>query len=211
MRRANAVVFLSKAYERSYIQEDILLLLTAVNESAKQAGKPAFLKATAVGMGFFAQVNCEYDISHHLYPYYLRAFRDLLATGLYPHIAEVEFPLFSDLFEQFYNGIFITNSYGGVRVSQSRRDVLKFSEEECDKYYLCVVNPSDANALPGNEWTSTSVEASIGNNTSLRFDQVYLMNPEVLNSANFIPVEIDQKNFRAEIKAAEISIQPPKP
>lgn len=49
--RKNAVIFLSSAYFRHQL-EDISMLLSSVDEAAKEAGKPAFLKATAVGMGF---------------------------------------------------------------------------------------------------------------------------------------------------------------
>ena len=200
--KRNATIFLNKAYER-HLLEDTALLLTAVNQAAKAAGKPAFLKATAVGMGFFAKVNCQYDIKHYLYPYYLRAFRDLLQTGQYPNIASVEFPVFSHLFEECYTNNLPESIYGGVEVSMAMRDVLDFSEDERDKYYVCIVNPSDANALPGNEWGDTSLESTIANNTSLRFDQVHLMNSHVLEAAHHQLVTIDPVSFKAEIEALD--------
>lgn len=200
--RKNAIIFLNKAYER-HIYEDTALLLASVNEAAKASGKPAFLKATAIGMGYFSKVDCHYDIKHHLYPYCLRAFRDLLATGQYPNIALVEFPIFSTLFQEFYTGILTEKSYGGVRVQESARDVLEFSEAERDTYYVCVTNPSDANALPGNEWGDGSVEAAIANNTSLRFDQVHLMNPKVLEPESHVFVGVDPKHFTVEMNEVE--------
>lgn len=204
--KRNAIVFLDKAYER-YIYEDVALLLTAVNESAKEAGKPAFLKATAIGMGFFAKLNCQYDIRHHLYPYYLRAFRDLLKTGRFPHIAQVEFPIFTELFEEFYENILNEDTYGGVSVKQSGRDVLDFSPAEQERFYTCIVNPSDANSLPGNEWGYASVESMIGNNTSLRFDQVHLMNPLVLEPAKHRAVRINPWDYSTEIVPASSTFQ----
>lgn len=210
MFKQSASIFLNKAYER-HLMEDTALLLASVNESARLAGKPALLKATAVGMGFFAKVDCQYDIKHHLYPYFLLAYRDLLSTGAYPYIGKVEFPTFSPMFKEFYDGFFIEKTYGGAKVCQSSRDVLEFSEEEHEEYFVCVVNPTDTNAFAGNEWDYASVESSIGNNTSLRVDQVYLVNPQVLNPAAHISVDIDPQTFASEIKADEPDSQLPLP
>jgi hypothetical protein len=197
--RKNAIIFLNKAYE-NYVYEDVAFLLAVVNDTAKQACKLAHLKATAVGMGFFAQVDCKYDIKHHLYPYYLRAYRKLLATGNYSNIAVIEFPTFTSIFEEFYNNNMTEASYGNVKVYQSGRDVLQFTEAEAERYLLCVINPSDTNALPGNEWGYGSVESSIGNNSTLRFDQVYLTNPTMLNSANHIAVTVNIDSLKTEVK-----------
>ena len=205
--KRNAVIFLNKAYER-HIYEDTALLLAAVNESALKAGKPAFLKATAVGMGFFGKVDCQYDIHHHLFPYFLRAYYDLLSSGHFPHIAKIEFPIFSSTDEDLYRDIFTKESYGGVCVQKTSRDVLAFNDEEREAYYVCVVNPSDSNALPGNEWGYTSVESMIANNTSLRLDQVHLINPQVLNSSNHIMVRVDKTNFTTELRAPETTLLP---
>ncbi|MCX7116884.1 MAG: DUF4804 domain-containing protein [Legionellales bacterium] len=198
-RQKNAVIFLENAFKR-HMYEDVALLLAAVNESARHAGKPAYLKATAVGMGFFARVDCVFDIKHHLYPYYLAAFHDLLKTGAYPHISTVEFPIFSRMLDTLHETTFPEKRVGGVTIEFSHRDVLDFHESEREKYYPCVVNPSDANALPGNEWGDGSVESTIANNTTLRADQVYLVNPLVLDPAHHHSVHIDLLDFKTSIE-----------
>lgn len=206
------IIFLNTAYQK-HLYEDTALLLAAVNEFAKEQGKPALLKATAVGMGFFAKVDCVYSIKHHLYPYYLRAFRDLLKTGQYPHIAKIEFPTMTESFEEIYKNTMTDERYGGVQVTQSSRDVLQFTDKEKEEYYVCVVNPSDANALPGNEWAYGSVEAMIGLNTSLRADQVYLMNKDVLSPDHHRLVSINPNDYKTDIKAVDAPEQDsaPKP
>ncbi|KTD17989.1 hypothetical protein [Legionella jordanis] len=200
--KSHAVIFLSKAYQKS-ILEDVGLLLAAVDHAAAKSGKPALLKATAAGMGYFAKVNGEYDISHHLYPYYLRAFQCLLMTGQFPHIAKVEFPIFSSNFEEFFDQLFIERAYGGTEVFRSARDVLEFSEKEQTQYHSCAVNCSDSNSLPGNEWNYASVESAIGNNTSLRFDQVYFMNPAILDPENHIMIAVDVDTLETQLKSKE--------
>ncbi len=194
----NAVIFLGQAYER-YIFENVALLLTAVNENAKQVGKPALLKAAAVGMGFFSRIDCRYDISHYLYPYFLRAFKYLLETGEYPNIAVVEFPIFSEILAMIYDMSMLKFEYGGVKVIRQSRDLLHFSEEEISEFYPVVLNPTDSNAFPGNEEGFDSVEAMIGNNTSLRHDQVYLMNPNLLRTENHVGVQVDIKDYTTTI------------
>lgn len=184
-----ALLFLDDAYRR-HLDEDITLLLKGVDHAAAIAGKPAFLKATAVGMGYFAQINCQYDIKHQLYPYFLQAFKNALERDTYPHIACIEFPLFEELFNEFYQQFLPEPVYGGVTLRAGRRDLLNFTAEEREQYYVCVVNPSDANALPGNEWTDSSVESMLANNTSLRFDQVHLINPQVLDPSNWVRLRI---------------------
>lgn len=208
--KKDALILLNKAYQK-HLFEDTALMLAAVNEFAKEQGKPAFLKATAVGMGFFAKIDCTYTIQHHLYPYYLRSFRDLLKTGQYPHIAKIEFPTLSEPLEELYKYIMTEETYGGVDVAKSMRDVLTFTDKEQEQFYICVVNPSDANALPGNEWSYGSVEPMIGLNTSLRADQVYLMNENVLSPEHQRMVHIDTETYKTDIRTIELTEQPSTP
>ncbi|MBN9226533.1 MULTISPECIES: type IV secretion protein Dot [Legionella] len=194
--KKNAVLFLSEAYFR-YQLEDISMLLTAVNDAAQKAGKPALLKATAVGMGFFAKINEQYDIQHLLYPHYLRAFQKLLQKHSYPWIAKVEFPTFNEQLQQQFDAIMDT-PIEKVEVYQRSRDVLEFTEEEIENYFVCAINPADAFSYTGNEWGFGSVEAMIGLNSSLRMDQIPLENPLLLDSNHHIPVRINSA-FEAEL------------
>ncbi len=90
---------------------------------------------------------------------------------------------------------FIEPQIGATLVSCSGRDVLKFDQKEQEEYYPCIINPGDVNSLPGNEWAITSVEPSIAQNSSLRFDQVYLVNERLLSPEHHIPVKIDIDNL----------------
>lgn len=195
--KKNAVIFLSDAYFRFQL-EDISMLLTAVNETAKQAGKPALLKATAVGMGFFAKVNGQYDIHHILFPYFLRAFNQLLTEQSYPWIAKIEFPIFSDIQHLEFNNIFEGSTFP-LSVYKTARDVLDFKEEETEQYFPCIINPSDAFSYAGNEWMFSSVESMIGLNSSLRIDQIPVANPLLLDPAHQVAVTINPHNFSAEL------------
>jgi hypothetical protein len=192
----NAVIFLKEAFFKHQL-EDVSMLLTAVNNTALENGKSALLKATAVGMGFFAKINGQYDLNHILYPNYLYAFKQLLSEHSYPGIKKIEFPIFSELHKELFNMVMQDYS-GDIEVYQASRDVLEFSTEEIERLFVCSVNPSDAFAYSGNEWGNGSVEAMIGNNSSLRFDQVYWLNPLILDPKHHNAMEIID-NFKAEV------------
>ncbi|MCW8417029.1 type IV secretion protein Dot [Fluoribacter dumoffii] len=194
--RRNAVIFLSQAYYQHQL-EDLSMLLTAVNKAAEEAGKPALLKATAVGMGFFAKVNETYDIQHLLFPHFIRAFKQLVETNSYPWIAKIEFPIFDEQLQLQFNAI-IDKPVEPVELYQNARDVLDFSNEEVENYYVCCINPSDAFAYSGNEWGFGSVEAMIGLNSSLRLDQIPVENPLLLEPSHQVPVNI-KSSFEAEL------------
>lgn len=205
--KSNAVIFLTEAYFHHQL-EDISLLLASINESAKEAGKPAFLKATAVGMGFFAKVDGTFSIQHILFPYYLRAYKKLLTENSYPWIAKIEFPIFDESQQFQFDTIFDTQ-VGPVDVSSSHRDVLEFTEEEREKYFVCVINPSDAFAYAGNEWGYGSVEAMIGLNSSLRLDQVSHANPMLLDPNHYVGITINE-DYSTDIDMVQNpSITPP--
>lgn len=196
--KTNAVIFATGAYNR-HLLEDTSLLLTSVNEAAREAGKPALLKATAVGMGFFAKIDGIYEIDYLLYPYFLRAFKKLLAEQSYPWIAKIEFPTFNELQQNQFDCVF-EGFLSPIQITQTSRDVLKFSATEIEHYFPCAINPSDAFSYIGNEWGYGSVESMIGNNSSLRFDQVPHANPLLLDSQHHIPIRINP-DFSAVIEA----------
>lgn len=188
--KSNAIIFLSEAYFR-YQLEDVSLLLASVNQTGKETGKAALLKATAVGMGFFAKIDCGYDIQHIIFPYYLRAYKKLLSEHKFPWIAKIEFPIFNEIQQEQFDSIF--EDYDGpTKVYRSTRDVLEFREEEIEKYLPAAINPSDAFALTGNEWGYGSVESMIGNNSSIRFDQVHHMNPLILDPSHHVEAQINK-------------------
>ncbi|HAT1129373.1 TPA: type IV secretion protein Dot [Legionella pneumophila] len=184
----SSIIFLTSPYFRHQL-EDVSMLLSAVNEKGLEAGKPALLKATAVGMGFYAKIDTSYGIQHLLFPYYLRAYKKLLVEQSYPWIAEIEFPIFDEAQQEQFDRVF-EDYKGPIKVYRSERDVLKLTEEEIKKYTPCILNPSDAFAYTGNEWGYGSVEAMIGNNTSLRIDQNPHTNPLLLDPNHHVGVKI---------------------
>lgn len=190
----NAIIFNRKAFFNSLV-EDIHLALIAVDQMAEKEKKPAFLKATGVGLGFFAKINCAYDIHGYLLPIYLHAYKHVLETYSFPHIKVIEFPIFGDEEENTYDLVFNGQSkINHIEVSHFARDVLSFTDKEREEYYVCAINPSDSNAFPGNEQGYGSVESALGNNTTIRTDQVYLTNTALLNPENQIGINLSEEN-----------------
>lgn len=194
--KKNALIFHQTAYFNGLV-EDVFLSLASTNKMAEYARKPAYLKATAVGMGFFARIDGAYDIRSYLFPVYLRAFKHVLENHSFSHIKCIEFPVFEEKGQNSFSLIFGNQtSINGIEVHQSTLDVLAFSDAQKEQYYLCVLNPSDSNAFPGNEWGYGSVESAIGNNTTIRMDQVYLTNPDIIAPEKHIGIPMDNHDFK---------------
>lgn len=189
-KSSEAIIFLSEAYFRHQL-EDLSMLLTAVNETAKQMKKPAFLKATLVGMGFFAKIDRVYDIHVILSYQFLRAFNKLLQEQTYPWIEKIEFPLFNETQKELFEILFKEPTTQHIKINTMSRDVLAFNPQETESYFTCVINPSDAFSYVGNEFGYGSVEAMIGNNSSLRFNQVIHTNPNLLNPKHHVAIQVN--------------------
>ena len=193
--KKNAIIFHHKAYFNGLI-EDVFLSLASANQMAKDAGKPAYLKATAVGMGFFARIDGVYDIGAYLFPLYLQAFKHVLENYSFSNIKCIEFPIFEEQRQNNFKFVFgRQTTINGIEIHQDRLDVLAFSDEQKEQYYPCVLNPSDSNAFPGNEWGYGSVESAIGNNTTIRMDQVYLTNPHMTAPEKHLGISMDTHDF----------------
>jgi hypothetical protein len=179
--KKNAIIFHSQAHYK-YIKENVRLLLESVNHMAKEEGKPAFLKATNLGRGDITMVDCNYDMSHLLFDNHIKAYKEVLADNEFPYIAHIEFPIFDEI--EYFNYVQHfrqENTIGNVTLSFASRDVLAFSADERDDYFVCAINPAKSNAYPGNRWDDVNVEsACFGNNTTIRYDQVDVMNPKLL-------------------------------
>ena len=176
------LIFLSQAYLMSAI-EDITLVLTAFN--AMLTVPMGWLKLTAVGMGFFAKLDMTKSISNILIPLFLQAFH-WVATNLsskFDKIKVVEFPDYSGRYKPYWG-----NQIGSFRtVHTHKRDLLLLTGEDAS-YRVGVVNPADVMSYKGNEPQYASVEAMIGNNTDLRYNQVAVFNPYLLRASNYVSV-----------------------
>jgi hypothetical protein len=83
-----------------------------------------------------------------------------------------------------------TPEVAGVRVDHAvRRGLLDLTDVAWAGYTCGIVNAGDAFALPGNERGHGSVEAMLGENTSIRRGQVYLHNPWLLDPERHVPLE----------------------
>lgn len=194
--KKNAIIFHHTAYLNGQI-EDLFLSLASANQMAEEAGKPAYLKATAVGMGFFARIDGVYDIGAYLFPLYLQAFKHVLENHAFPNIKCIEFPIFEEQRQNNFKSVFGNQTtINGIEVRQNSLDVLAFSDKQKEQYYPCVLNPSDSNAFSGNEWGYGSVESAIGNNTTIRMDQVYLTNPHLTAPEKHIGIAMESHDFK---------------
>ena len=175
------------------------LWLTAFDDTVRRVGastlpgepssgpRKGYLKVSAIGTGFFADLaGGGPNLGRTLMPLLLRAVERALARRTYAHVAALEFPDFSP------GGLF-TPTAGAVNgvalVPAPRRDVLDFPAEAKREYVVGLLNPGDCFACVGNERGYGSVEAMIGNNTTVRTTQCYIWNERILDAANYVPVE----------------------
>lgn len=167
----------------------------AGDESAsRDAGvrvRRGWLKGTAIGMGFFAQMGGGVgSIAHHLMPLMLHAWHTVLTSHDWsPWIAVLELPDFSGGGQ--YTPAWGDSPVNGVRIvkgSSKRRDVFLFTPDEARDYVPGALNAGDCYCIPGNEFGYASVEAAMGNNSDIRVVQNYQHNPCLLDAARHVPV-----------------------
>ena len=150
-------------------------------------GRNGYMKISAIGTGFFADVAGLYtNIGNILMPLILKAVAQAILDHEYTNIVALEFPDFS------INGLFTPkeSSIRGIELlAAPYRDVLDFSSKTKQKYMVGLLNPGDCFSCVGNELGYSSVEAMIGNNTTVRSTQCYIWNERILDSDNWIAVE----------------------
>jgi len=158
----------------------------------------AWVQLPGVGMGFFASYLMGANISSQLIPLFLqglqRALDVELAAGRLIRIGALELCDFTR------DGSFRlhTDRAGHIALVHGvRRGVLSLDHVDRTRFLPVVVNAGDSFALPGNEYGYTSVEAMLGENTSMRRSQVYLSNPALLEAGAWVPVDV-----RAGVHAA---------
>lgn len=224
---SNAVIFNKKLY-RDILAKRIELALHAICDQAGPNANPIFLKAVLLGGGFFSaygwgnlpDLTCYPAVADGISSYsYL--INQMILDGwkqglelfcknqptLAKRIGMVEFPLFSHESQVAYRNTWQIPEdqeldeaikLNGINITQKKRDVLIFTDEEKQNYTCATVNPADANGEPANELDYTqSVEAELGANTTLPLVQSHIFNANLTTQTE----EVD-------LSVAEIGIQP---
>lgn len=167
---------------------------------------PGVLRMSAIGSGFFArwtQNGFEFNVSRFVQIMLVNALKcaliltpsphsDKYSTNKYPaapnyaHISRIElcnFDVFSadklwDMwdFKKFHRSC---NKHIDI-VTLDGQDLLNFTPEQIHNNRCVIVNAGDVFSLPGNEFGYGSVDAMVGNNTTLRITQSYLTNQTLL-------------------------------
>jgi hypothetical protein len=180
--------------------------------AAFPAPKPqGWLQLPMVGLGFFAHYIGRYNLADMLLPRFVAGIHWALAQGpadaaaaagktdaaapsradaaaspAWRHLKVLEMCDFSSS-RTFRLPV---PDVAGVRVDHAvKRGLLDLSEEAWAGYTCGIVNAGDAFALPGNEKGYCSVEAMLGENTSMRRGQVYLHNPWLLDPERHVPLD----------------------
>jgi hypothetical protein len=171
--------------------EDIFLILKSFNEMVGIVNqnysldnyKKGYLQVVAIGMGFFAKLLMEKSITNIILPIWLKAFEDVLKKFVFENIAIIEF---LDFMKGKFTPSFNTLTINNIKIISSldNMNILK------SNYIMGLLNPGDVFAIPGNERGYQSVESMIGNNSDLRLVQSYVFNKNLLNSKNYISVDI---------------------
>jgi len=151
--------------------------------------KKGCLRLTAVGMGFFAYfAYLDLNISYYLYPYYLKAIRKVI-KDLPDNISDIILPDYtSDAIYRFDDlPINQSKKYDNVIVHHRRYMDIYSIPEDLSKIYGAV-DPADIFSWKGNEYGYESVDAMMGNNSSLRVTQVPARNKFMYNTDIYIAI-----------------------
>jgi len=152
--------------------------------------KGGLLRLCKVGAGFFADVpGMEEHQGKTVSKLLLLASILVIKLWKFDYIDAVEFLYFDEKpFKiEYPHGSMITNR---TKILYSNKDILDIPAEYTDKYYVGITNPSDSFSMIGNEFGYDSVEAMLGNNTSLRLNQVYHWNGHMVETDNYIGVDL---------------------
>jgi hypothetical protein len=128
-----------------------------------------------------------------LAPVLLDALYAVLQHVSLPNTAVIELPDFDGLWNASWTGSKRDTMIKTVRVHSPTppRDLLAFTSKELAQYTVGVLNAGDVFALPGNEREYASVEAMLGNNTSIRLDENWQHTVSLLDPTHHIRLDID--------------------
>lgn len=202
----NVILFDRDAYFNNLVEAFILLFSSV--EKMVDPHKKTYLKLPFMGMGYFAKIDCAYDIKNLLTPIYITALEHVLKHKNFAGLDTIEIPVFDEE-TQIIIDLFVKNNNSKINnvnlIFLPFNDVLNFTGINETEYNLCVLNPGDANSLPGNEVGyspnhPTSVESAIGNNTDIRTVQNFMLNDNLVNPKNWVGVSVSSKKEMNRVK-----------
>lgn len=164
-------LLLTKAYRIS-IMEDLFLILFAFNAMIPEGRKGCF-RMVGFGLGFFAYLDMQYSLTPILTEIFIKAL-DLVLKAFHSHFPQIVAIDFSTQKGEGSLAPPASGNYGHIQIKERNSDLL---DPPTDELLIGVVNPSDVFSYKGNEFSYDSVEALLGNNTDLRYNQVLIFNP----------------------------------
>ncbi len=145
----------------------------------------AHLRICAVGGGWFA-VNKYGDFRKQVAALILDAFVSVLSKTLASSITRIEHCEFT--YFDNCNPDAIKRLHQLFRCSFTSNDICLPLAPHQSHRTLVITNPSDTFAILTNELGYDSVEAEIGNNTTLRLEQSYHFNTHLLDHVNYVSI-----------------------
>ena len=181
--------FDDRLYLRS-ITHDVFLWLYAFDAMVRIQGdgRKGLLHMCRVGCGFFAEIRAMgVNVGDRVAACMVEAVRRVLRVRKFEHIAAIDLVRF-DVADWFAGNATIVR--GGVEIRANVKDALDFDDDDYAKYHIGVTNASDSWSAIGNEMGYDSLEAMLGNNTTLRVNQVYHWNPHLLDRRKYVGVDL---------------------
>jgi endonuclease/exonuclease/phosphatase (EEP) superfamily protein YafD len=178
-----------KAFQSS-MNDDVYLWLHALEDYMinHHPDRMMHLRIPGIGAGWFAKTPNGTDLGSQVKQCIINAFGLHLSKEHFPHLEHFEFLYYE---EDELDEKSVTALHEAVPTSFSFTDICAPLPAKHSHRILGMINPSDTFGQVANEFGYESLEAMIGNNSSLRFDQSYLFNPELLKSANHIAIHMD--------------------
>ena len=199
VRLRNGEFFLMRALRQSthlYLKD---LVLPAIYVVLQKSSAPLYLKATAIGAGFFASLGIQKQFQTSLRKYIIEAliqsYIQLIKEGSFPPGSVIEFPYYK--LDEIPKDLLQAAGERKVEIVwQENRDVCDFSlttsvggrQIDPSTYTRFLLNPEDAFAFSGNESDPSSVDAMVGNNSDLRMVFNWHFNHLLLDPSRYIPV-----------------------
>jgi len=179
------------------------LVLPSIKQMVAGDGRPTYLKATALGAGFFASLGLNHNFQTSLQKYILesllKTYERLINQGQFNKGDVIEFPFYN--VKSMPQSLKDAAANAGVEVIwRKNRDLLDFSPVTSvqnkpinpELFNRVVLNAGDSFSFGGNEGASESVEAMFANNSDLRMVSNWHFNPNILDLKRYQRVHATQ-------------------
>ncbi|RAP34157.1 hypothetical protein DID77_02045 [Candidatus Marinamargulisbacteria bacterium SCGC AG-439-L15] len=170
-------------------------VVDVINE--RLTNNPFYLKATLYGGGFFAKTKAGDDLRTEVVHTMVLSYLTHIQKASFPEGSVIEFPRYGrqeDLPTELITSLMASAKEKGLKIVwNTTGDVFDFDEQTSlesetiapssfeSSGRMVVLNAGDAMSWCGNERSSASVEAMIGNNTNARVVMNWWANPKVLD------------------------------